>query len=67
MELKMSQDIRRTCLWSVTQKVIWTLTPEKHQEVPVHAKYYNKEILSPTYLFGSTFQLYFYIHLLIWL
>ena len=39
----------------------------KEQQVSVHAKCYSKELMSPTYLSGSTYQLYFCIHFLIWL
>ena len=71
VKLKMSQHIRRTCLWSVTLKVADIATDldpytRKQQQVSVHAKCYNKKILFPTYLSGSTYQLNVYIHLLIW-
>ena len=39
----------------------------RKQKVPVNAKCYHKEIMSPIYLSRSTYQLYFCIHLLIWL
>ena len=47
--------------------LIWMLTSAKKQRVPVHAKYYRKEIMSSIYLSRSTNRLYFCIHLLIWL
>ena len=71
----MSKHIGRTCLWSVALKVedtalTWMLTSAVKQKVPVNAKRYRKKILSPgclIYLSTSTYQLYFCIHLLIWL
>ena len=49
VELKMSQHIKRTCLWSVTGGRYGTdldAYTSKQQEVCVHAKCYNKEITS---------------------
>ena len=47
----MSKHMRRTCLWSLALKVedtalIWMLTSAK-TKVPVNAKCYRKEIMSP--------------------
>ena len=45
----MSRHIRRTCLWSKVEDtaLIWMLTSAKKQKVPVNAKCYRKEIMSP--------------------
>ena len=53
MEIKMSQHIRRTCLWSVTLEVTdialnWMFTPaNNNKSLSVHAKCYNEEVMSP--------------------
>ena len=58
MKLKISQNLRRTCLWLVTLKVedialMWTFTPANINKSFVYAKYYNEKIMSPIYLPGQ--------------
>ena len=44
--------MKKTCLWSLALKVedavlIWVLTSAKNKKVPINARWYRKEIVSP--------------------
>ena len=69
MELKMSQHIRRTCLWSVTLKVadivrIWTFTPENNTKslFPYCKTLHVQCLLGVSYLFIWVYLPIIFLH-----